>query len=157
MKVAEPGRSRVDTRSDLDARGTSRQQCKAKAFRGRPAVFATNAGSNKKAIYAITNDDRILMVIAVSNNRADFGLLVNGQPAIQIKRANTELLVQNGDTTVLGGVFATDESWSQTRVPGFWRIPLIGYLFRNSAQVINRNELLVFITPHIVTRALAQD
>ena len=105
----------------------------------------------------ITNDDRILMVIAVSNNRADFGLLVNGQPAIQIKRANTELLVQNGDTTVLGGVFATDESWSQTRVPGFWRIPLIGYLFRNSAQVINRNELLVFITPHIVTRALAQD
>ena len=58
---------------------------------------------------------------------------------------------------MLGGVFATDESWSQTRVPGFWRIPLIGYLFRNSAQVINRNELLVFITPHIVTRALAQD
>jgi type IV pilus assembly protein PilQ len=103
----------------------------------------------------ITNDDRILMIIAVSNNRADFGLLVNGQPAIQIKRANTELLVQNGDTTVLGGVFATDESWSQTRIPGFWRIPLLGYLFRNSAQVINRNELLVFITPHIVTRALA--
>jgi type IV pilus assembly protein PilQ len=105
----------------------------------------------------ITNDDRILMIIAVSNNRADFGLLVNGQPAIQIKRANTELLVQNGDTTVLGGVFATEESWSQTRIPGFWRIPLLGYLFRNSAQIINRNELLVFITPHIVTRAMAKE
>jgi type IV pilus assembly protein PilQ len=105
----------------------------------------------------ITNDDRILMVIAVSNNRADFGLLVNGQPAIQIKRANTELLVQNGDTTVLGGCSRPTSPGAKRGVPGFWRIPLIGYLFRNSAQVINRNELLVFITPHIVTRALAQD
>jgi type IV pilus assembly protein PilQ len=86
----------------------------------------------------------------VTNNRADFSQLVQGQPAIQIKEVTTEVLVANGDTTVLGGVFSTEESFSQGRVPGLHKIPLLGYLFKNSNENTTRNELLVFITPHIV-------
>jgi type IV pilus assembly protein PilQ len=93
--------------------------------------------------------------VKVENNRADFSQLVAGQPAIQIKEAETELLVADGDTTVVGGVFATTESQSQHRTPGLSKIPLLGYLFKNSTHEITRNELLVFITPHIITKANA--
>ena len=54
----------------------------------------------------------------------------------------------------MGGVFSTESSYSQDRVPGFSKIPLLGYLFKNSTEGVSRNELLVFITPHIVTRAV---
>lgn len=100
----------------------------------------------------VTSDNKIFMKVEVTNNRADFAQQVQGQPAIIIKEASTEVLVANGDTTVIGGVFSTEESKSNTRVPGFSKIPLLGYLFRNSSVTDSRNELLVFITPHIVTR-----
>ncbi len=100
----------------------------------------------------ITTDDKIFLAVNVTNNRADFSQLVQGNPAIQTKEVSTELLIADGDTTVMGGVFATEHSYSQDRVPGFSKIPLIGYLFKNSAEALSRNELLVFLTPHIVTR-----
>lgn len=100
----------------------------------------------------VTSDNKIFMTVNVTNNRADFAQQVQGQPAIVIKEASTEVLVANGDTTVIGGVFSTEESRASTRVPGFSKIPLLGYLFRNSSRTETRNELLVFITPHIVTR-----
>jgi type IV pilus assembly protein PilQ len=61
-------------------------------------------------------------------------------------------LVSNGDTTVIGGVFSTETSFSQDRVPGIYKVPIIGLLFKNSADQLTRNEMMVFITPHIVTR-----
>ena len=104
----------------------------------------------------ITSDNKIFLSVKISNNRPDFSQLVQGQPAIQIKEAETTLLVADGDTTVLGGVFSTEESWSQDRVPGFSKIPLLGYLFKNSSENSSRNEMLVFITPRIVTRSMAE-
>ncbi len=101
----------------------------------------------------ITSDNKVFLDVDVSNNRADFSVTVQGQPAIQVKEASTEVLVADGDTTVIGGVFTTEEAESQSRVPGFSKIPLLGYLFKNSSRNFSRNELLVFITPHIVTRA----
>ena len=100
----------------------------------------------------ITSDSKVFLTIEVRNDRADFSTLVMGQPAIAVKRASTELLVDDGDTTVMGGVFSSEQSFSQDRVPGLSKIPLLGYLFKNSAEMAVRNELLVFITPHIVTR-----
>lgn len=100
----------------------------------------------------ITSDNKVFMQVEVTNNRADFSVQVQGQPAIQIKEASTEVLVANGDTTVIGGVFATEESENQSRVPGFSKIPLLGYLFKNSNRNTTRNELLVFITPHVVAQ-----
>ena len=92
----------------------------------------------------ITSDDQVFLALKVSNNRPDFSQLVQGQPAIQIKEAKTSVLVADGDTTVIGGVFSSETSFSQDRVPGFSRIPLLGYLFKNSSDSLSRNELLVF-------------
>ena len=105
----------------------------------------------------ITSDSKVFLSVELSNNRADFSQLVQGQPAIQIKEVSTEMLVGDGDTTVMGGVFTTEQSTSQDRVPGFAKIPLLGYLFKNSVEATTRNELLVFITPHVVTKASLAD
>ncbi|MFT4978905.1 MAG: type IV pilus assembly protein PilQ, partial [Myxococcota bacterium] len=124
-----------------------------------PFLSTSAGGTNVQFVQAsldlvvtphITNDNQIFLAVQVTNNRADFSQLVQGQPAIQIKEVTTEVLVANGDTTVLGGVFSTEESFSQGRVPGLHKIPLLGYLFKNSNENTTRNELLVFITPHIV-------
>ncbi|MBN1336333.1 MAG: type IV pilus secretin PilQ [Deltaproteobacteria bacterium] len=98
----------------------------------------------------ITSDGQVHMQVLVTNNRADFSITVQGQPALQIKEAETTLIVADGDTTVIGGVFATEDTKSRANVPFLGRIPLLGFLFRNSGQVISRNELLVFLTPRIV-------
>ena len=99
----------------------------------------------------ITSDGRIFMELEVSNNRADFAQAVQGQPAIQVKEATTELLVADGDTMVIGGVFATEDSTSVTMVPLLHKIPLLGYLFKSKSVSQTRNEMLVFVTPSIVT------
>jgi len=100
----------------------------------------------------ITSDGKIFMEITVSNNRADFSNTVQGQPALVVKEASTELLISDGDTTVIGGVFATEYAESSARVPFLSRIPLLGLLFKNSTKSESRNEMLVFVTPRIVTR-----
>lgn len=99
----------------------------------------------------ITTDGNVAMEVKIKNNRADFSRTVQGRPAIAKKELETRVLVADGDTAVLGGVYATEESWSQERVPGLGSIPLIGYLFKNSATQRKQNEMLVFITPRIVS------
>ncbi len=104
----------------------------------------------------ITSDNRIFMNISVENNRPDFSSTVQGQPAIQIKEAQTQLLVDDGDTTVIGGVFATEDSGAINRIPLLGEIPVLGRLFRNQSRSTSRNEMLVFVTPRIVTTARKQ-
>lgn len=98
----------------------------------------------------ITSDDMIFLDIELANNRPDFGNAVQNQPAISTKEITTRVLVPDGDTAVLGGVYATTESMSISRVPGLGSIPIIGYLFKNSNKNRSQNEMLVFITPHII-------
>jgi len=101
----------------------------------------------------ITSDGKIFMKLDVENNRPDFSSAVQGQPSIQIKEATTELLVPDGDTMVIGGVFSSDEAESYAYVPGLGRIPVLGMLFRTKSESVNRNEMLVFVTPSIVVEA----
>jgi type IV pilus assembly protein PilQ len=103
----------------------------------------------------ITSDNQVFLDLYISNNSPDFSNLVQGQPAIRIKEAQTNVLVSNGDTTVIGGVFSTEDTYSQDRVPGFYKIPVLGRLFRNYSDTTTRNELMVFITPHVVTRTVS--
>jgi type IV pilus assembly protein PilQ len=122
---------------------------------GGTNVQFVNAELELKVTPHITSDNKVFLNIVITNNRADFSQTVNGQPAIQTKEAETQLLVANGDTTVLGGVFATEETSDISRVPGFASIPLIGKLFQSTSSSKTRNELLVFITPRIVTASVA--
>ncbi len=98
----------------------------------------------------ITADEHIYMKILATQNNADFGNTVLGIPTIITKEASTEVLVANGATTVLGGLYQKATSESSRSVPFFSDIPIIGYLFKNRAETDDISELLIFVTPTIV-------
>lgn len=98
----------------------------------------------------ITSDDTIFLDIEMKNDRPDYGTQVDGQPAISTKEINTRVLVPDGDTAVLGGVYSTSESYTEARVPGLGSIPILGWLFKKTDKSRQQNEMLVFITPHII-------
>lgn len=100
----------------------------------------------------ITADNRVFMAIEVSNNRPDFSNQVQGQPTIEVKEATTEVMVPDGDTTVIGGVYTYTTTESRVGLPFLSRLPVVGWMFRRTSTREDRKELLVFITPHILTR-----
>ena len=98
----------------------------------------------------ITMDNRISMLVNITKDAPDTGISVLGQPAISKKEVTTELLVNNGDTVVIGGIITEDEGTAEGMIPGFGKIPVLGWLFKNQSKRDSRTELLVFITPTIV-------
>ena len=99
----------------------------------------------------ITADDTIIMDVVVENNSPDFVNRVGDVPSIITEKATTQILVRNGSTAVIGGIFKLNESNAQAGVPGMKRIPVLGWLFKNRAISKQNTELLVFITPRILT------
>lgn len=99
---------------------------------------------------SITADGTIFLEINITKNRPDFGASVRGLPTIQIKEAQTTVMVADGDTAVIGGVYNYEEAVARTYVPGLGRIPVLGWLFKTTTKRRDRSELLVFITPQIV-------
>ncbi len=75
-----------------------------------------------------------------------------GQPGISRKEASTNVLVKDGETTVIGGIYVRTGSWSQSGLPLLSKIPVLGFFFRNSRELDTKNELLIFITPRILNR-----
>jgi type IV pilus assembly protein PilQ len=67
----------------------------------------------------------------------------------------TEVLVENGGTVVIGGIYVQEDRNTVTRVPVLGDLPVLGYMFRNTDKIENRRELLVFITPRIVSDTLS--
>ncbi len=98
----------------------------------------------------ITADGTIFLDISVTKNRPDFGTAIGNLPTIQIKEAVTTVMVADGDTTVIGGVYNYETSTNKDFVPGLGRIPVLGWLFKRTNKREDRRELLVFITPTIV-------
>lgn len=99
----------------------------------------------------ITADQSIIMAIEVTRNAPDSTVPTpTGSPAIAKNVAQTETLVKDGQTLVLGGIYTITKSQRQTRVPYLHRIPVIGNMFKNSEVTDQRKELLVFVTPRIV-------
>ena len=102
----------------------------------------------------VTADGTVVMEVKVKRDEADF---VNtgprGEPTIIKKEAETKLLVKDGDTTVIGGIYTTRKGVSHRKVPWLAEIPILGYLFKYKRKTTDRTEVLVFITPRIVNRA----
>jgi type IV pilus assembly protein PilQ len=96
----------------------------------------------------VTPDDRILMKIFITKN--DIGVITLGVPSLNTNEAQTELLVNDGDTIVIGGIIKKNEQDSSTGWPGVKNIPLVGWLFKTESESKTNNELLIFITPRIV-------
>lgn len=111
-----------------------------------------NAALELRVKPQITADNTIIMYIEIKNNSPDFGNLVNGIPPITMQSASTTVMIPDGGTTVIGGIYQTDNSISRSRVPFLHKIPLLGNLFRSTARTETKRELLIFITPKIIRR-----
>jgi type IV pilus assembly protein PilQ len=98
----------------------------------------------------ITPDNKVRLEVSAKKDEADFSRTVQDVPAIRTQEAQTELLVNDGDTIVIGGIVISDYSWSESRVPFLWRIPLLGWLFKNRQLVDEKTELLIFLSPSII-------
>lgn len=113
-------------------------------------ISYVEAFTRLEVIPHVTADNRIKLKINADKDRADFSKQVAGNPLISRKGAQTEVIVKDGETTVIGGLSISDNAESRNQVPWFADIPVIGYLFKNSYKMKNYDELLIFITPHII-------
>ena len=98
----------------------------------------------------VSSDGYILLTILTSRDEPDFSNTVDGVPGVVTKNASTTVLVKDGDTTVIGGLYRNSRGVTDTSVPFFSRIPLLGWLFKSRDRVEQNEELLIFITPRII-------
>jgi type IV pilus assembly protein PilQ len=100
----------------------------------------------------ITEAGTVIMDIAVQKNEPATGLAIEGAAGtpIQTRQARTRLMVRDGGTSVIGGIYQTTDNNSQTRMPFLWQIPVLGNLFKTHNVNSRHDELLIFITPRIV-------
>lgn len=124
-----------------------------------PFQQATSSGATsvqfKEAVLSltvtpqITPDDRIIMDLEVNQDSIN-PLRVLGVPAINTRSVTTQVLVDNGETVVLGGVYNARDTKSVDKTPFFGDLPYLGFLFKRTDVNLNKSELLIFITPKII-------
>lgn len=98
----------------------------------------------------ITADETIIMDIVVDKSEPDFTRTVSGNPVINIRKADTRVLVKNGGTAVIGGIFTINEQNTNRGIPTLRNVPVIRRLFGNERVEYTNQELLIFVTPRIV-------
>ena len=128
-----------------------------------PFLEASSSGATsisfKKAVLSlkvtpqITPDDRIIMDLTV--NQDSVGQIFSGIPSIDTNELQTQVLVDNGETVVLGGIYESTNRDDRTSVPFFSDIPYLGKLFQRTEVEANKMELLVFVTPKIIKDTLS--
>ena len=99
----------------------------------------------------ITPDGRVQMALDINKDTPNTQLSTGSGVAIDTKHVKTDVLVENGGTVVIGGIYTQEERRTQTRVPFLGDLPYVGFLFRNTETRDNRAELLIFVTPRIVS------
>ena len=122
-----------------------------------PYQQATSSGATsvsfKKAVLSldvtpnITPDSRVFLDLEV--NKDSVGQIYSGVPSVDTRKVQTQVLVDNGQTVVLGGIYEQNSVDSVEKVPFFGDIPLLGRLFRNNSTTNDKTELLIFVTPKI--------
>ena len=141
-----------------------RQTASIKSGEEIPYQEATSSGATnvefKEAVLSlevtpqITPDDKIIMDLIV--NQDSRGEVTAGIPAINTNSVTTQVLVGNGETVVLGGIFQSEVATNITKTPFLGDIPYIGRLFKRTQHIDERSELLIFITPKILKNDMIQ-
>ena len=99
----------------------------------------------------INPDNTIILEIKATNNQpSSESPDLSSAPSIDKKEAQTKILVRDGETTVIGGIFVENETSSQTGVPLLMSVPVLGHLFKSTSKSVDRREMLIFITPKIL-------
>ncbi len=120
---------------------------------GATAISFKKAVLSLRVTPRITPDDRIIMDLSV--NKDSVGQVFAGVPSIDTNEVSTQVLVANGDTVVLGGIFESEHRDDVTSVPFFGDLPYLGRLFKNTSVDSTKQELLVFVTPKILKDSLS--
>lgn len=131
-----------------------------------PYVQATSSGATsvefKKAVLSlkvtphITPDNRVILDLVVTQDTRGETVSTSTGPAVAIdtQEIKTQVLVENGETVVLGGIFQQLNTDDISKVPLFGDLPVVGNLFKKSSEIYQKRELLIFVTPKIVTETL---
>ena len=121
---------------------------------GATSIRFVNATLSLKVKPLITYDNKIDMELTVNQDK--IGETINQflPPPINTKKVTTKVLVDNGGTVVIGGIFERTENEARNRIPLLGDIPIFGHLFRNSARIDDKRELMVFVTPRILSEDL---
>ena len=120
---------------------------------GATSVSFRKATLSLKVKPQITPDDNIMMKLNV--NKDSVGANTSAGPAIDTKQVSTEVLVENGGTVGLGGIYTQEESSTLTKVPLLGDIPLLGFFFRQDLKRNDKRELLIFVTPRVIKDTLS--
>ncbi|WP_232315397.1 type IV pilus secretin PilQ [Aquincola tertiaricarbonis] len=116
---------------------------------GATSIQFKKASLKLEVVPQITPEGNVILTVDVAKDSR--GAATTAGPAINTKHVNTQVLVENGGTVVLGGIFTQEERNDVNKVPLLGDIPVVGHLFKNTVRSSNKTELLVFITPKVVT------
>ncbi|MCO6413106.1 MAG: type IV pilus secretin PilQ [Thiogranum sp.] len=119
---------------------------------GATSVSFKEAVLQLKVTPQITPDDRIIMDLQV--NKDSVGQLFNDVPSVDTRNVSTRVLVDNGETLVLGGIYEQERGKEAERVPFFGDLPGVGWLFRTERTVNEKSEMLIFVTPKIIKQGI---
>jgi type IV pilus assembly protein PilQ len=120
---------------------------------GATSVSFRKATLSLKVQPQIAPDDNVMMKLNVTKDSV--GANTSAGPSIDTKQVATEVLVQNGGTVGIGGIFEQEESSTRTKVPFLGDLPVIGVLFRQDLRRNDKRELLIFVTPKVVKDSLS--
>jgi type IV pilus secretin PilQ/predicted competence protein len=140
---------RVSTQNNIPAEITQGVQVPFQTVANNTVTTSfKDAALTLKVTPQITAAGTVIMQIAVDNGSV--GAVFNGVPSINTQRATTTVQVNDMETTVIGGIYASSENVNNDRTPGLSRIPLLKWMFRRDSMNDSNSELLIFITPRII-------
>ena len=127
------------------------------ASSGATSISFKNAVLQLQVTPQITPDNRIILDLDVRDDEVGQVIVESGGvnvPAIDTREVTTQVLVNDGQTVVLGGILTTNARDAQTKVPWLGDVPVLGHLFKSTARTNNKDELLIFVTPKIVRQGV---
>jgi len=142
---------RVTTQNNVAAEMTQGVQIPIQTVSNNTVTVSfKDAALTLKVTPQITSANTVIMLIAVENATPDFSRQVNNIPPINTQRANTQVLVSDGQTTVIGGIYVSNSTTTTDKTPGLGNVPVIKWLFKRDRIDESNTELLIFITPRII-------
>ncbi len=142
---------RVTTQNNVAAEMTQGVQIPIQTVANNTVTVSfKDAALTLKVTPQITSANTVIMLISVENATPDFSRQVNNIPPINTQRANTQVLVSDGQTTVIGGIYVSNSTLATDKTPGLGNIPLLKWLFKRERVDESNTELLIFITPRII-------
>jgi len=120
---------------------------------GATSVSFKKATLSLKVKPQVTPDDNVIMSLNIHKDSVGASTLAG--PSIDTKQIVTEVLVENGGTVVIGGIYSQEERSSTNKIPVLGDLPYLGFLFKQNQKVDDRRELLIFITPKIIKEGLS--